>query len=182
MFDFIFDYLAKPFLGLEIVVRLFSGGDPGSKDPSIASCKFIHANDSVFVQCFIRNGLTPEIEDLMHGGVVVKTACTFTCGAFSKQWDRALQYNPVQRSGCYLSFHGECYNIFEEESLAVHFNRIEFYLADFESVKKMKSMPAKLKISTSINVEAMAIGEKKVWPTGIVADFKVPELPIVQSK
>jgi hypothetical protein len=180
MFDYFLDYLSKPFLGLAILVRLFSGGDADSTDPSVASLKFVYAKDSVFVQALIRNGLTPEIKDLMDGGVVIKTACTFTCGAFSKHWERALQYNPVKRSGCYLSLNGNCDGIFKEESLSRHFSRIEFYLADFESVKKIQSMPAKLKISTSINVEAMAIGEKKVWPTEIIADFKVPELPIVK--
>jgi two-component system nitrogen regulation response regulator NtrX len=34
----------------------------------------------------------------------------------------------------------------------------------------------KLRISTSINVEAMEIGEKQLWPAPITVDFNVPEL------
>jgi hypothetical protein len=179
MFDVLYNYIAKPILGLTIVIRLFGGGGHGDdENPSVDSLKFEHAADSVFVQADIRNGLTPQIKDLLEGGVVVKTTCTFSCGAFSKQWERKLQYNPVKRCASALFSDGSCDSIFEKESLACSFNRIHFYLADLASVGKMRSAPAKLRISTSTTIDAMAIGEKKLWPEGIVADFNVPELPM----
>ncbi len=176
MFDLLYTYIAKPILGLTIVIRLFGGGHGDADDPSIASLKFVHAADSVFVQADIRNGLTSKIKDLMEGGVAVKTTCTFTCGSFSKQWERRLQYNPVKRCASALFSDGSCDSIFEEESIACRFNRIHFYLADHESVGKMRAAPAKLRISTSTMIDAMAIGEKKLWPEGIAAEFVVPEL------
>jgi hypothetical protein len=176
MFDFLFDTISKPFIGLVILVKLFVTGDPASKDPSIESLVFVNTADSVFVQAVIRNGLTEEIKDLIEGGVVVKTTCTFSCGACSRHWERKLQYNPIKRTGCYLSPDGASDRIFKGESLSVYFNRIEFYLSDLESVKKMQSASAKIKIATSINVEAMEIGEKKLWPKGIEAAFAVPAL------
>lgn len=180
MFEYLFDYISKPFAGLAIVVRLFVAGGPDSKDPSIASLKFVNTADSVFVQASIRSGITPEIKDLMDAGVVVKTTCTFSCGAFVKTWERRLQYNPVKRSGCRLSQDGACESFFKAESLATQFSRMEFYLADVGSVKKMHAAPARMKISTSINVEAMALGKKELWPSGIVADFNVPEMTIMK--
>jgi hypothetical protein len=176
MFDFLFDTISKPFVGFAILVKLFISGDPSSSDPSIESLKFVNASDSVFVQAVIRNGFTSEIKDLMEGGVVVKTTCTFSCGACSKHWERKIQYNPIKRTGCYLSPDGASDRIFKAESLSICFNRIEFYLADIASVKKMQFASAKIKIATSINVEAMEIGEKKLWPKGIDATFAVPAL------
>jgi hypothetical protein len=180
MFEYLFEIFSKPFLGLIIAVRLFGVNDQDSNDPSVASLNFVRTADSVFVQAVIRNGLTAEIKDLMQGGVVVKTTCTFTCDTFFKSWDRKLQYNPVKRCGCYLCADSTCERIFKEESLGVHFNRIKFYLANYSCIKKMQSMQAKLKISTSINVEALSIGEKKLWPDAIVESFIVPQMPIIK--
>jgi len=177
MFDVIFHYISRPFLGLVTLVRLFSGGNEDSDDPSVASLKFVRLADSVFVQVVIRNGTTPKIKELLEGGVVVKTTCTFACGDFSKQWERRLQYNPVKR--CLFS-DGTSDGVFESESLAVRFNHIAFFLSDCAAVKKMQSAPAKLKIASTIEIDAMSIGEKDVWPERIVAEFIVPELSIGQ--
>jgi hypothetical protein len=180
MYDYLFAYISKPFMGLAILVRLFGNPEQDSNGPSVTNLKFVHTSDSVFVQAEIRNGLTPEIRDLIEGGVVVRTACTFTCGPFSKYWERELQYNPVKRVGSCRLPDGTSVTTFKEDDLAFHFNYVEFYLAGFDSVRAMQSKSAKIQLSTSIKIEAMAIGKKELWPNRVVADFSVPQLSRVR--
>jgi hypothetical protein len=177
MLDVLLDFISKPILGLTIVVRLFGFGNKDADDPMVAGLKFIRVADSVFVQAEIRNGLTPQIKDLLEGGVALKTSCLFTCGAFSKQLERRFCYNPVKRCAAAMFSDGTRDSIFEAESVSHCFNRIFFYLACPDSVAAMRSLPGKLRISTSTTIDALAIGEKKLWPEAIAADFIVPELP-----
>jgi hypothetical protein len=176
MLQTLFDFFAKPFAGLTLLVQLFGGIEQDNDKPSIARLNLFQTADSVFVQASLNNGLTPKIKELMEGGVVVQTTCTFLCGTFTKQWKRELQYNPVKRSGCYLLPDGVADNIFKEESLSYHFNTINIYLTGRDFLEKMQAMPAKLTITSIIKIEVMEIGEKELWPNKVMADFVIPEL------
>lgn len=174
MFEYLATIFTKPFFGFALLVRLFVNDHSDANSPTIESLKLVQLHDSVFVAATIRNGVTPEIAELLKSGVVITTACTFSSGSFKKEWVRKVQFNPVSRFGCEQHPDGSCMQRFSEDSLTMFFSRVTFYLADKKEVMKMKNSAAHLTLATSMMVDALSLGKKELWPGGVAVEFVVP--------
>ncbi|MCP4609299.1 MAG: hypothetical protein GY845_11355, partial [Planctomycetes bacterium] len=125
----------------------------------------------------MRNGLTPEIEDLIMTGTMITTTCHFRCDTISRTWHRFLQYNPIKGNACFKSNNGMCDSVFAIDELDEHFNILAFCIGTIDETRVMRKQKATLKIAVTTKIDAYSLGKKDLWPETVSLDFVVPRVP-----
>jgi hypothetical protein len=177
MLDILFENLIKPFTGLVLVIKLFTGVNSEDQAPSIWSLKLVTRADSVIIQVTMRNSLTPEIEDLIVHGTKITTTSLFRCDSIEKKWNRTLQYNPIKEYACFASVNEVCNSKFGLNELDEHFNELSLYIGTRKEAWVIQKCKAVLVIKVTADVDAYSLGKTDLWPQEITEEFVFPELP-----
>jgi hypothetical protein len=177
MLTILFKNLIKPFTGLVLVIKLFTGIESDDQAPYIRSLSLVNRADSVIIEVTMKNSVTPEINDLIVHGTEITTTVLFRCDSMEKMWNRTLQYNPIKEYACFTSVNEVCKSTFSLHEINKRFNKLSLYIGTRKEIRLMQKRKAVLVIKVTTDVDVYSLGKTDLWPQEISEEFVIPELP-----